>query len=133
MKRSSEEIPTPAFKGIYPVFGRVLEGMDEVCRLEKVETVPVTDFPIEGVEVNRPVRPEIIERVELELYGAVYPEPVRVREPELPECWKDEAAELQVLGTTVICPHFQKNILQVPGFYDILCKLSELTAVLAFA
>ena len=83
----------PDHKGIYPVFGRVLEGMDEVCRLEKVETVPVTDFPIEGVEVNRPVKPEIIERVELELYGAVYPEPVRVREPELPECWKDEAAE----------------------------------------
>ena len=75
------------------MFGRVLEGMDEVYRLEKVETVPVTDFPIEGVEVNRPVRPEIIERVEMELYGAVYPEPVRVREPELPECWKDEAAE----------------------------------------
>ena len=83
----------PDHKGIYPVFGRVLEGMDEVYRLEKVETVPVTDFPIEGVEVNRPVRPEIIERVEMELYGAVYPEPVRVREPELPECWKDEAAE----------------------------------------
>ena len=29
---------------------------------KKVETVPVTDFPIEGVEVNRPVKPEIIER-----------------------------------------------------------------------
>ena len=77
----------PEHKGVYPVFGRVLEGMDELYRLEKVETVPVTDFPIEGVEVNRPVRPEIIERVELELYGRVYPEPVRVREPELPECW----------------------------------------------
>ena len=58
------------------MFGRVLEGMDEVCRLEKVETVPVTDFPIEGVEVNRPVKPEIIERVELELHGEIYPEPV---------------------------------------------------------
>ena len=77
----------PEHKGVYPVFGRVLEGMDEIYRLEKVETVPVDDFPIEGVEVNRPVRPEIIERVELELYGRVYPEPVRVREPELPECW----------------------------------------------
>lgn len=70
------------------MFGRVLEGMDELYRLEKVETVPVTDYPIEGVEVNRPVKPEIIERVELELHGEIYPEPVRVREPELPECWK---------------------------------------------
>ena len=39
--------------------------MDEIYRLEKVETEPV-DFPIEGVEVDRPLKPEIIERVELE-------------------------------------------------------------------
>ena len=83
---SPQGLPGP--QGIYPVFGRVLEGMDELYRLEKVETVPVTDFPIEGVEVNRPVKPEIIEQVELELHGEIYPEPVRVREPELPECWK---------------------------------------------
>ena len=61
--------------------------MDEIWRLEKVETVPV-DFPIEGVEVNEPVVPEIIERVELELYGVEYPEPVKVENPELPPCWK---------------------------------------------
>ena len=29
--------------------------MDEIYRLEKVETEPV-DFPIEGVEVNRPLK-----------------------------------------------------------------------------
>jgi peptidyl-prolyl cis-trans isomerase B (cyclophilin B) len=51
-----------------------------------VETVPV-DFPIEGVEVNEPVEPQIIERVELELYGETYPEPVKVENPELPVCW----------------------------------------------
>lgn len=77
----------PDHKGTYPVFGRVIEGMDEIWRLEKVETVPV-DFPIEGVEVNEPVVPEIIERVELELYGVEYPEPVKVENPELPPCWK---------------------------------------------
>ena len=75
-------------KGIYPVFGRVLEGMEELRRLEKVETVPVTDFPIEGVEVNRPVEPQVIERVEAELYGGTYPEPVRVENPKLPPCWR---------------------------------------------
>lgn len=78
----------PEHKGIYPVFGRVLEGMDEICRLEKVDTVPVTDFPIAGVEVNRPVEPQIIEKVELELFGQNYPEPIRVENPELPPCWK---------------------------------------------
>ena len=60
--------------------------MDEIYRLEKVKTVPV-DFPIEGVEVNEPVEPEIIDHVELELYGKDYPEPVRVENPELPVCW----------------------------------------------
>ena len=78
----------PEHKGIYPVFGRVLEGMEELRRLERVETVPVTDFPIEGVEVNRPVEPQVIERVETELYGGTYPEPVRVENPKLPPCWR---------------------------------------------
>ena len=40
-------------------------------------------FPIAGVEVNRPVEPQIIEKVELELFGQTYPEPVRVSNPEL--------------------------------------------------
>ena len=76
----------PDHKGIYPVFGRVLEGMEEIWRLEKVETIPV-DFPIEGVEVNQPVEPQIMERVELELYGVEYADPVKVENPELPICW----------------------------------------------
>ena len=78
----------PEHKGTYPVFGRVLEGMEELRRLERVEAVPVTDFPIEGVEVNRPVEPQVIERVEAELYGGTYPEPVRVENPKLPPCWR---------------------------------------------
>lgn len=76
----------PDHKGIYPVFGKVLEGMEEIWRLEKVETIPV-DFPIEGVEVNEPVEPQVIEKVELELFGVEYPEPVRVENSEIPVCW----------------------------------------------
>ena len=76
----------PDHKGIYPVFGKVLEGMEEIWRLEKVETIPV-DFPIEGVEVNEPVEPQVIEKVELELFGVEYPEPIRVENPEIPVCW----------------------------------------------
>ncbi|MBR5229163.1 MAG: peptidylprolyl isomerase [Firmicutes bacterium] len=76
----------PDHKGIYPVFGKVIEGMEEIYRLEKVETVPV-DFPIPGVEVNRPVEPQILERVELELHGVTYPEPIRVENPDLPITW----------------------------------------------
>ena len=76
----------PDHKGIYPVFGKVLEGMEEIWRLEKVETIPV-DFPIEGVKVNEPVEPQVVEKVELELFGVEYPEPIRVENPEIPVCW----------------------------------------------
>lgn len=76
----------PDHKGIYPVFGKVLEGMEELYRLEKVDTRSV-DFPIEGVEVNEPLIPEVIERVELELFGVEYPEPVKIEHPQIPVCW----------------------------------------------
>lgn len=76
----------PEHKGIYPVFAEVLEGMEEIYRLEKIETVPV-DFPIPGVEVNRPITPEVIERVSLELFGQEYPEPIRVQSAYKPPCW----------------------------------------------
>lgn len=50
----------PDHKGIYPVFGKVISGMEEILRIAKVPTVPV-DFPIPDVEVNRPVEPEILD------------------------------------------------------------------------
>ena len=78
----------PEHKGKYPVFGHVREGMDEIYRLEGVKTVPV-DFPIEGVEVNKPVEPQIIERVELKLFGKEYPEPIRIKDAELPVTWTE--------------------------------------------
>ena len=59
----------PDHKGTYPVFGKVISGMNEIRRIAAVKTVPV-DFPIPGVEVNKPVEPQVIETVELELYGA---------------------------------------------------------------
>ncbi len=80
----------PELKGIYPVFGYVTEGIEELHRLEKVETVPVTNYPIKGVIVNEPVKPQILKRVELQLFNQEYPEPVRIENAELPECWSLE-------------------------------------------
>ena len=77
----------PEHKGIYPVFGRVIKGMEEVERLGKVSVRPVENYPTPGVEVNEPIIPEIIERIELNLNNYVYGEPVRVGHGELPECW----------------------------------------------
>lgn len=77
----------PELKGIYPVFGKVIEGMEELYRLEKVEIIPVTNYPIQGVIVNEAVEPQILKKVELQLFGQEYLEPVRVEPVELPECW----------------------------------------------
>ena len=78
----------PEFKGVYPVLGKVLEGMEELRRLEKVKTVPVTDFPIPGVEINEPVEPQRIRSCRVDTGGVVWPEPVRAEGKKLPPCWK---------------------------------------------
>lgn len=79
--------PCPDHKGIYPVFGKIISGIEEIQRLEHIQTRPVEDFPIPGVEVNTPVTPEIIDHVELDLKGIVYPEPVRIHEGMLTPSW----------------------------------------------
>ena len=62
--------------------------MDELLRLEKVETTPVqTIYP--GYVVDTPVEPQIIERVELELHGVEYPEPVKKEHDWIPDTWKE--------------------------------------------
>ena len=78
----------PEHKGIYPVFGRVTGGWEEILRLEKVETLPVTDFPYPGVEVNKPVEPQVILSVELDLGGKTFPDPVRMQHRDLPLTWQ---------------------------------------------
>ncbi len=77
----------PEHKGKYPVFGKVLEGMEELYRLEKVETTPV-ETGIPGYVVQTPVQPQRIERVELELHGETYPEPVKMEHDWIPPTWK---------------------------------------------
>ncbi len=77
----------PEHLGKYPVFGKLLHGMEELYRLEKVLTRPVTDYPIGGIEINKPVKPEIIDYVSLELNGYVPKPPIRVSHNTLPGCW----------------------------------------------
>lgn len=75
-------------KGIYPVFGKVIQGIEEIIRISKEPVVPVTDFPYADIEINRPVEPQIIEKVELELHGYVPDKPILKSEQILPQCWK---------------------------------------------
>ena len=80
--------PCPEHKGVYPVIGTVIAGMEEIRRLEQVPTRRV-DFPIPGIEVNEPLEPQVIDRVELELFGERYPEPGRMEKQDLPPVWRE--------------------------------------------
>ena len=77
----------PELAGRFPVFGHVIEGLEELRRLEQVETVPV-EFPDPEVIINRPVSPEIIARVESELNGYQNQPPIKITDFELPLMWQ---------------------------------------------
>ncbi len=73
--------------GNYPAFGKVLEGMEEIRRWENADLVPVP-FPVPGIEVNEPKTPIIVERVTVETFGEIYPEPIKLTGERLPENWR---------------------------------------------
>lgn len=79
----------PEHKNVYPVFGYVRDGLDELNRLKNLELEPVLTYPDPRIKVNRPVVPQRIVRVELELGGKEYPEPIRIDSEKIPQCWKN--------------------------------------------
>jgi peptidyl-prolyl cis-trans isomerase B (cyclophilin B) len=69
----------PRLKGYFPVFGRVVEGIDELKRIEKVDLLPVSSP--EGrpdVIINIPVVPEVMKTVTVETFGQKYPPPQKL-------------------------------------------------------
>jgi len=77
----------PDLTGKCPVFGTVIEGMDEIYRLEKVETYPVPYPPRPEIEINCPCTPQIIESVDIVLNVNEYPEPEKAEQFDFPENW----------------------------------------------
>lgn len=77
----------PAITGTYPIFGKVTKGLEELRRLEGVETyaVPFAESP--DVKINTPVRPEFIRQVTVESFGVDYGEPVRLTGRSKPLYW----------------------------------------------
>ena len=67
----------PRLDGHYPVFGKVIQGWEEVQRLERGPLVPVPS-PCPGIEINRPEPPVVMARVRVETFGKTYPEPTRL-------------------------------------------------------
>ncbi|MBQ9979712.1 MAG: peptidylprolyl isomerase [Oscillospiraceae bacterium] len=77
----------PAITGTYPIFGKVTEGLEELRRIESVETYPVP-FPGEpGVKINTPCSPEFIRSVTIDTFGAEYGEPEKLTGIEKPLFW----------------------------------------------
>lgn len=77
--RKAEEL-----KGKCPVFAQVTEGVEELMRMEQVETYP---NPCEPVEINVPRIPEVIVCVEIETFGESYPEPDKFCPTQVPSNW----------------------------------------------
>lgn len=73
-----------ALTGKCPVFAQVIEGLDEIQRMEKIETYP---NPCEPVEINVPRTPEVMVSVEVETFGVEYPEPEKFIPEEIPSNW----------------------------------------------
>lgn len=76
----------PEHRGIYPVFGIVREGREELLRIKNSKLEPVQVHP--KFKVNRPIIPERITSVEVERWGKKYPEPERLKMKVIPSTWK---------------------------------------------
>lgn len=72
--------------GKCPVFAQVIEGLDELKRLEKIDTYPNPSFQ-PYVEINVPKTPEVIVSVEVTTNDEIYPEPQKVFPSEHPSNW----------------------------------------------
>ena len=73
-----------SLQGKFPVIGQVIEGWEEVKRLE---CVPAKHLPIPGrddVIVYVPTTPEYMEAVTVETFGVTYPEPELIGNQEIP-------------------------------------------------
>ena len=79
--------PCPEHLGVYPVFGYVKEGMEEIRRIAQVPTVRVYPKGCDGVEINTPVTDEVISSVSLQLNGYEVVSPVLADPQRIPENW----------------------------------------------
>ncbi len=79
--------PCPEHLGVYPVFGRIRSGLEEILRIAALPTRPVQVPGLEGIEINEPLQPQIIRRVSLEWEGLLLP-PVKLENAPLPANWR---------------------------------------------
>lgn len=65
-----------AFNGYYTAFGKVIEGMDIVDKITKLETEVETDEETgEKSQTTKPVNPPVISNITVDTFGVEYGEP----------------------------------------------------------
>lgn len=62
-------------QGKYAAFGKVIDGFEEVERIEQVELKEVFPEGMSAVKVKQPVKDEFMVQVEIETFGEEYPKP----------------------------------------------------------
>jgi len=73
--------------GHYPAFGIIKSGLDEVLSWGELPLRPVPYPADPSVVVNEPISPLVIERVRVDTFGVVYPEPVKKEMVRRPPSW----------------------------------------------
>lgn len=70
---------SPGLDGDFPVIGNVIEGMEEVERINNVEC---DETYYKHIPFFAPKTPEIMEKVTVETFGETYPEPKTIPKPQ---------------------------------------------------
>lgn len=70
---------SPGLDGDFPVIGKVIDGMDEVDRLNNVEC---DETYFKEIPFYSPIKSEFMELVTVETYGEVFSKPITIPKPE---------------------------------------------------
>ena len=77
----------PEITGVYPIFGKIIEGLDVLRQIENTPTYPVPYPTLEEVKINTPIIPIYLENVEIETFGIQYGEPKKIKGKTKPLFW----------------------------------------------
>ncbi|MCL2602194.1 MAG: peptidylprolyl isomerase, partial [Treponema sp.] len=75
----------PRLDGNYPMFGKVLAGVQEIVRIGS-GPVKAFAYSTSDKQLHKPVNRDVIVSVNVETFGETYPPPVRLN-AALPEHW----------------------------------------------
>ena len=73
--------------GNYPVFGKIISGLEEIFRWESVPLKCVSLPKDPDVEVHEPLEPLVVKSICVETFGVNYPPPEKLKMTKRPPNW----------------------------------------------